>query len=399
MAKMTLAKVVVFLSFVALTASLPYSKKSGVISLTPENFLDTVLGTSKITLVEFYAPWCGHCKSLSPHWIKAAEKLKGLVQVAAINCDEEQNKPLAGKFGIQGFPTIKLFKAELEKDPDNSNRLTKVPVDYNGPRTAAAIVKFALSHLTTKYIQKIKDDASEFLDDEEIAHVILFGSKPKTTNFYKALSAEYGLRLAFGEVAPKYTKLEEQFGVESRPTLVVVPKGGGDHVMYDGKLEYTAIATFLEQYANPPVKFGKDPSAGKAPEPVEREEIKLERVQSQDELEQHCYEKRGLCVIAFLPAEDHEDHESYLKVLEELVEQKKGSAFRFVWIDGEENANFRDVFTASTDLPALVALSSRKKRFGNFLGSFTADNISSFLDRILRGSRTVGLSELPSLKA
>jgi thiol-disulfide isomerase/thioredoxin len=63
------------------------------------------------------APWCGHCKQLAPQWEAAAKKLKGLVRFAAVNCDVEENKQLAGLYGIRGFPTIKVFGAEHAPNP------------------------------------------------------------------------------------------------------------------------------------------------------------------------------------------------------------------------------------------------------------------------------------------
>lgn len=61
-------------------------------------------------LVEFYAPWCGHCKNLAPHWKKAATELKSSgVKLGALDATAATN--LAQKYGIKGFPTIKIFPA------------------------------------------------------------------------------------------------------------------------------------------------------------------------------------------------------------------------------------------------------------------------------------------------
>lgn len=82
---------------------------------------------------QFYAPWCGHCQALKPAWEQAAKALKGIVNVAAVDCDE--HKSLAGEYGIQGFPTIKFFYV--------SNGAIKSS-SYNGGRSAKELVAFAL---------------------------------------------------------------------------------------------------------------------------------------------------------------------------------------------------------------------------------------------------------------
>mgnify|MGYP006244775691 CR=1 FL=1 len=57
----------------------------------------------------FYAPWCGHCKKLAPHWARAATTLKGTApDVGLAKVDAEKNTKLQERFGIQGFPTIKV---------------------------------------------------------------------------------------------------------------------------------------------------------------------------------------------------------------------------------------------------------------------------------------------------
>lgn len=58
-------------------------------------------------MVEFYAPWCGHCKALEPEWNQAATTLKGKVKFAKVDATVETR--LAGQYGIKGFPTIKYF--------------------------------------------------------------------------------------------------------------------------------------------------------------------------------------------------------------------------------------------------------------------------------------------------
>ncbi|GAA5969403.1 hypothetical protein JCM21900_005686 [Sporobolomyces salmonicolor] len=79
--------------------------------LTPQNFDNVIASQSEGTLVAFFAPWCGHCKSLEPVWSKIAEAFDGddRCKVAHLNADESAAKPLASKYGVSGFPTIKFI--------------------------------------------------------------------------------------------------------------------------------------------------------------------------------------------------------------------------------------------------------------------------------------------------
>ena len=81
--------------------------ESDVVVLTPDNF-DDFLKDNEVALVEFYAPWCGHCKQLAPTYEEIATELKG--EIAVAKCDVDEHKDLAGKYEIQGFPTIKVWK-------------------------------------------------------------------------------------------------------------------------------------------------------------------------------------------------------------------------------------------------------------------------------------------------
>ena len=65
----------VFLSFASLSQAL-YPTSSDVVELTPSNFNKLVVNSDEIWVVEFFAPWCGHCQSLVPEYTKAASALK-----------------------------------------------------------------------------------------------------------------------------------------------------------------------------------------------------------------------------------------------------------------------------------------------------------------------------------
>ena len=99
--------------------------------LTDSNFEKTVLQSDEPWLVEFFAPWCGHCKQLEPEWKKAASKLKGKVKLGALDATVHSSK--ASEYGVRGYPTIKFFPAGKKSSPE----------DYDGGRTADAIVEWA----------------------------------------------------------------------------------------------------------------------------------------------------------------------------------------------------------------------------------------------------------------
>jgi len=115
-----------------------YSKNSGVVDLNPNNFDSRVKDSDGVWVVEFYAPWCGHCQRLFPEYQKAGKALKGIVGVGAIDCD--QHKQLCGQYGIKGFPTIKIFGANKNK-----------PEDFNGDRSATGIVQVPKKLLKKSY--------------------------------------------------------------------------------------------------------------------------------------------------------------------------------------------------------------------------------------------------------
>ena len=99
---------------VCVLASAFYTANSGVHVLTDSNFNSEVVKSEDIWIVEFFAPWCGHCQQLKPEWEKAAKALKGIVKVGAIDLD--QYKSMGSQYDIKGFPTIKFFGTD-KKSP------------------------------------------------------------------------------------------------------------------------------------------------------------------------------------------------------------------------------------------------------------------------------------------
>lgn len=85
---------------------------SAVKVLTQANFQDQI--AEGVTLVDFWAPWCGPCKIQLPIFDELAEELKGRVTLAKVNVDEELE--LSSRFGIMSIPTLAIFKDGEMKD-------------------------------------------------------------------------------------------------------------------------------------------------------------------------------------------------------------------------------------------------------------------------------------------
>lgn len=112
------------------------SAPTSVPELTASDF-DAVVGdASKARLVEFYASWCGHCKSLAPVYEKVGQAFDGEKGVLVAKIDADKHRSIGERFGVQGFPTIKFFPAGA------SGSLESQAEDYNGGRDEQAFIDF-----------------------------------------------------------------------------------------------------------------------------------------------------------------------------------------------------------------------------------------------------------------
>ena len=103
-----------------------------VIELNDSNFSQVKNTSKELYMVMFYAPWCGHCKSLKPKYEQAARNnSNSLIKFARINCDE--HKSSCGSYQIQGYPTLKVFLPGGKVE------------DYNGGRDEASLLSVAES--------------------------------------------------------------------------------------------------------------------------------------------------------------------------------------------------------------------------------------------------------------
>ncbi|MEE9276687.1 MAG: thioredoxin [bacterium] len=79
-----------------------------MLEFSDQNFDAEVVGSDTLTVVDFWAEWCGPCKMIAPIMEALAEEYTGKVRVGKLNIDENPSTPT--KFGIRGIPTLLFFK-------------------------------------------------------------------------------------------------------------------------------------------------------------------------------------------------------------------------------------------------------------------------------------------------
>jgi len=166
--------------------------EEGVLVLTTSNF-EEAIADNKFILVEFYAPWCGHCKSLAPEYAKAAGIIaKAELPVALGKVDATVESSLGEQFKIKGYPTLKFF-------------VDGAPSEYNGGRTADEIVS---------WLKKKSGPAATALSTVEELNKFHGASDVAIVGLFKDLESEEAK--AFAKVAQA---VDLSFGVTSEQAL------------------------------------------------------------------------------------------------------------------------------------------------------------------------------------
>ncbi|KAK2848484.1 hypothetical protein FQN49_005681 [Arthroderma sp. PD_2] len=245
MLKTSLAALLVTLALEAVPASGLYTKKSPVLQVDATNYDRLISRSNHVSMVEFYAPWCGHCRNLKPAYEKAAKNLEGLANVAAIDCDDDKNKAFCGQMGVKGFPTLKIVVP--------SKKPGKLRVeDYQGARTAKAIGEILTERMPNHVKRVTEKNVKEWLSHgNETAKAILFTEKSTTGATLKALSADFLGSIEFGQIRNKEKSAVDIFGVSSFPSLVLLPGGEKNSIVYDGEMKKKPMMEFLSQIAEP----------------------------------------------------------------------------------------------------------------------------------------------------
>ncbi|KAK3716704.1 hypothetical protein LTR37_006334 [Vermiconidia calcicola] len=213
-----------------------YSKSSPVLQVSGSNY-DSLIAKSNHT----------------PAYEKAAKSLRGLAKVAAVNCDEESNKPFCGSMGVQGFPTLKIVKPGKKAGKP-------IVEDYQGARSAKGIVDAVIDKIPN-HVKRLKDDDyQDWLEEGDGPKAILFSDKGTTSALLKAIAIDFLGGISVAQIRDKEREAMEVFHVEKMPTLVLLPGGGKDPVTYNSEMKKDAMVAFLSQAASP----NPDPAPKKA---------------------------------------------------------------------------------------------------------------------------------------
>lgn len=238
--------------------------------------------------------------------------------------------------GVQGFPTLKIVRPGSKKGKP-------IVEDYQGPRTAKAIVEGVVDKINN-HIKRIGDkDIDEFLATKNgSAKAILFTEKGTTTALLKSVAIDFLDVIPVAQIRNTQKAAVEMFGIEKFPTLVLLPGGDKDGIVYDGELKKAAMVEFLSQAASPnpdpAPKKGKSKTAASEPsgeaeakvtEKVEDPNVQkpvvfegalpIPIINEEEKLVKNCLSpKSHTCLLAFVPREKRSD--SAEKVLASLAE-------------------------------------------------------------------------------
>ncbi|KAJ6794874.1 protein disulfide isomerase 8 precursor [Iris pallida] len=374
-----------------------YSASSPVLQLNPSNFKSKVLNSNGVVLVEFFAPWCGHCKALTPTWERAASVLKGIATVAALDADA--HKSLAQEYGIQGFPTIKLFVPG------------KPPVDYQGARDVKPIAEFALQQIKALLkerlngkpaggsSQKTETSASIELTSSNFDELILKSKELWIVEFFapwcghcKKLAPEWKRasnnlkgKVKLGHVDCDAEKsLMSRYNVQGFPTILVFGADKDSPFQYEGARTASAIESFaleqLETNVAPP---------------------EVSELTGPDVMEEKC-SPAAICFVAFLPDildSKAEGRNKYIELLLSVAEKFKRSPYSYVWAAAGKQVNLENqVGVGGYGYPALIALNVKKGVYAPLRSAFELDQVIEFVKEAGRGGKgNLPLGNMPTV--
>jgi protein disulfide-isomerase A1 len=337
------------LIFVFALISLSSAFAGEVVVLTSENF-DEVVNNNDFVLVEFYAPWCGHCKSLEPEYESAAASLKkdgSEIVLAKVDATEERD--LGSKFGVQGFPTLKFFRSGN-------------PTDYDGPRKAAGIISWL--NKKTGPPTKALSTVEEFESFKAGADVVAVGS-------FAADSAEFK---AFEKAALASDSVQYGSILDNEAVAAAAELGKNAISVFqnfdDGRQDFsgdasdsTAIADFV--------------SGNSLPLVIEFSDEKSQEIFG-NEIKSH--------VLIFDDDTDEAAHAALVEEARKVARNHKGQAL-FVTIPKAQDriSGFFGITEAELPTVRLVTMGGQMRKYAMPAGEVNAASMSAFVQDFMDG--------------
>jgi protein disulfide isomerase len=129
------------------SAPVPEPNDEPVKVVVGSTFKDLVLGHEKEVLVKFYAPWCGHCKTLAPHYDETAKLIAANPNIVLVKIDSTENE-VAG-VSVEGFPTLKFWGKDKSLPP----------VDYDGGRDTEGLLAWLKEHTQYEWVEPAQSES------------------------------------------------------------------------------------------------------------------------------------------------------------------------------------------------------------------------------------------------
>eukprot|EP00743_Colponemidia_sp_Colp-15_P001758 GILK01001919.1.p1 GENE.GILK01001919.1~~GILK01001919.1.p1 ORF type:complete len:556 (+),score=125.00 GILK01001919.1:28-1668(+) len=201
---------------------------SEVIVATDNNF-DDLIKQHEVLLVDFYAPWCGHCKTLEPEFAKAALELKG--KVALVKVDATAESGLAQRFNVKGFPTLKLFKDGEESE-------------YKGGRNSEGIVSYMQKQIgpAMKTLQS-KADAETLIASNKYVVIGFFDKNLEHKDVYTAVCKKNRDDYIFGAAD---SSVRSALGLASTAEVVAFRTFDDGNKVFDGEFDVATLSKWIE---------------------------------------------------------------------------------------------------------------------------------------------------------